>query len=205
MKTFGITGGIGMGKSTAARILSGRGVAVVDTDDLARQAVRAGEPALTEIKETFGSPVLDAAGELNREALARIVFTDLSALKKLEAILHPRIRQLWQAQLETWRGEGRALAAVVIPLLFETRAEIGFDAVICVACTLATQQQRLHSRGWTSEHIEQRRAAQMPVADKMLQANYVVWSEGDLDSLARQFDRILFRVTRDCVRTQNHA
>jgi dephospho-CoA kinase len=191
VKTFGITGGIGMGKSTAARILSARGVAVVDADDLARQAVHSGEPALAEIRAAFGVSVLDATGELNREALARIVFTDTSALKKLEAILHPRIQQLWQAQLETWRGEGRAVAAVIIPLLFETGAESGFDTVVCIACTSATQHQRLRARGWTSEQIEQRIVAQMPVTDKMLRANYVVWSEGDLGVLARQFDRIL--------------
>jgi dephospho-CoA kinase len=190
MKTFGITGGIGMGKSTVAAILAGRGVAVVDTDDLARQAVRRGEPALAEIRMTFGAAVFEASGELNREALADVVFRNEVARKKLEAILHPRIQQLWQAQLATWRQEGRSQAAVIIPLLFETGAESEFDTVICIACSAVVQQQRLHARGWTPDQIRHRIAAQMPVVDKLARAHRVIWNEGDLDVLARQCDRI---------------
>lgn len=191
MKTFGITGGIGMGKSAAAQLLRERGVAVVDTDDLARDVVQPGEPALTEIQNIFGHDLVTADGQLKRDALAKIVFADAVAREKLEAILHPRIQQLWQAQLKSWRDQGRAIAAVIIPLLFETKAESSFDAVVCVACSPATQQQRLASRGWTADQIKQRLAAQISVTEKMTRAHHVIWSEGVLEAHAQQWDRIL--------------
>ena len=120
-----------------------------------------------------------------------MVFRDEAARRKLEAILHPRIQQLWQRQLAVWKREGRTQAAVVIPLLFETGSASEFDTVLCIACSPAAQRQRLSSRGWTAEQIEQRIAAQMPIAEKMSRAHRVVWNEGGLAGLARQCDRIL--------------
>jgi len=191
MKVFGLTGGMGMGKSTAAQLLRDRDVRVVDTDTLARQIVEPGQPALEEIKRQFGNDIVAADGQLRREELARRVFADAAARKRLEEILHPRIQALWQAQLEAWRVGGCPVAVVVIPLLFETGAEKHFDATICVACSAATQRQRLRERGWTPEQIEQRIAAQWPVEKKMTLADYVVWTEGNLDVLAGQLDRIV--------------
>jgi dephospho-CoA kinase len=191
VKTYGITGGIGMGKSTVATLLTRRGIPVVDTDDLARQVVQLGQPAVEEVKREFGPAIFNASGELNREALAGVVFGDAVARKKLEAILHPRIQQLWQIQLAIWRNEGCKQACVIIPLLFETRAESEFDLVVCIASSAVTQRQRLSSRGWTAGQIEQRIAAQMPTAEKMARAHRVIWSEGHLDVLMRQCDLIL--------------
>ena len=191
MMTLGVTGGVGMGKSTVAAMLGQRGVAVVDTDDLARKVVQAGEPALEEIRHTFGPAVFEASGQLNREALAAIVFRDEGYRKQLESILHPRIQLLWQAQLAEWRKEGQARAAVIIPLLFETGVESEFDLVVCLACSAPTQQQRLRARGWTPEQIDQRNAAQMPVTEKMSRSHRVVWNEGNLDVLAAQCDRLV--------------
>jgi dephospho-CoA kinase len=191
VKTFGLTGGIGMGKSTAAELLRGRGIAVVDTDDLARQVVQPGEPALAEILQIFGPDLVDTSGQLKRDVLAAIIFEDGAARAKLEAILHPRITELWRQQLQSWRYQGRAVAVVVIPLLFETKAEVDFDAVICLSCTAATQRTRLEARGWSAEQIEQRIAAQLPVAEKMQRAQYVVWSEGTVETLAQQLGRII--------------
>ena len=191
MKTFGLTGGIGMGKSTAAALLRARGVAVVDTDELARLVVAPGQPALAEVQAAFGSDLVGPDGQLRREELARIIFADATARQKLEAMLHPRIQQRWQTQLATWRAAGEPVAVVVIPLLFETRAESSFAAVVCVACAAATQRERLAARGWTPEQMAQRNAAQLPVAEKMQRANYVVWTEGSLDVHARQWARIL--------------
>ena len=191
MKVLGLTGGIGMGKSASARLLHARGVPVVDTDDLARQVVQPGQPALAEVLAAFGPQIAGPDGQLRRDELARRVFADPAARERLEAILHPPIRALWRAQVQTWRAEGRPLAVVVIPLLFETKAEAELDATICVACSAATQRQRLLARGWSPEQIEQRLSAQWPVEAKIARADYVIWTEAGLDAHAAQIERLL--------------
>jgi dephospho-CoA kinase len=194
MKVCGLTGGVGMGKSTAAEFLRARGAQVVDADELARQLVQPGQPALAEIQTEFGKKVIAPDGRLRRDELARIVFADAAAREKLEAILHPRIGERWLAQIETWRGENRALAVVVIPLLFETRAESHFDKIICVACSAPAQRERLLARGWTPEQIRQRLAAQWPVEQKISRADFVVWTDGAPDTQARQLERIFVKL-----------
>ena len=191
MKVLCLTGGVGMGKSASAQLLRARNVQVVDTDDLARQVVEPGQPALAEIQQAFGADIAAPDGQLRREELARRVFSDPAARKRLEDILHPRIRTLWRAQIEAWRAEGRPLAVVVIPLLFETSAETELDAIICVACTASTQHQRLLARGWPPNEIEQRLRAQWPIEVKIARADYVVWTEAGLDVHGDQLDRIL--------------
>jgi len=194
MKVCGLTGGVGMGKSTAAEFLRARGAQVVDADELARQLVQPDQPALAEIQTEFGKKVIAPDGRLRRDELARIVFADAGARKKLETILHPRIRERWLAQVEIWRRENRALAVVVIPLLFETRAESHFNKIICVACSAATQRQRLLSRGWTPKQIKQRLAAQWPVEQKISRADFVVWTDGALEAHAQQLERIFVKL-----------
>jgi dephospho-CoA kinase len=191
MKLFGLTGGIGMGKSAAAQILSARGVAIVDTDFLARQVVEPGQPALKEIQRVFGNAMIAPDGQLRRDALARIVFSDPASRRKLEELTHPRIRQLWGEQVALWRARQTLAACVVIPLLFETGAKNEFDATLCVACSAATQQKRLRERGWTPEQIDRRLAAQFPIEKKIAQANFVLWNESSLDILAAQIDCVL--------------
>lgn len=191
MKTFGLTGGVGMGKSMSGRILTEKGVNVVDTDLIARQLVEPGQPALSEIQDAFGPSVLGADGHLLRSELAKLVFSDPAARTRLEGILHPRIRAVWQKQIEDWRAEGQERAVVVIPLLFETDAAACFDTIICVACTMASQRQRLQARGWTAEQTEQRIRAQWPVEKKMELAHRVVWTEGSLEVHAAQLECII--------------
>jgi dephospho-CoA kinase len=191
MQSIGLTGGVGMGKSTAAGILRSRGVPLVDTDELARQLVQPGEPALDEIKKVFGHEFVTPDGQLRRAELARIVFSHSAAREKLEGILHPRIRAAWLAQVESWRKDDRPLAVVVIPLLFETRAETFFEKIICVACATPTQQQRLQARGWNADQIQQRLAAQWPVTVKIARADFLVWTEGSLDIHRQQWQQIL--------------
>ena len=203
-----------MGKSTAATLLAQRGVTIVDTDLLARQLVEPGQPALNEIRHAFGADMIAPDGSLRRALLARRVFSDSGARKTLEAILHPRIRQLWQSQLVEWRSDvAKSLSGghgsheekaggktrffcVVIPLLFETHAETEVDATICVACSSATQHQRLSLRGWNSDQISQRIKSQLSIDEKMARADYVIWSEGTLDVLGAQLDRMLGSAAR---------
>jgi dephospho-CoA kinase len=183
-----------MGKSTCADLLRARGIPVVDTDDLARQTVSPGQPALQEIQELFGPGVLDRGGSLRRDELARKVFSNPTARRELEAILHPRIRELWREQVGVFRVQSHLVGAVVIPLLFETGAEKELDVTVCVACSGFTQHQRLLARGWSAEQAEQRIAAQWPVERKIGQADYLIWSEAGLELHAAQLDRILARV-----------
>jgi dephospho-CoA kinase len=191
MKVLGLTGGIGMGKSTSAQLFLARGVPVVDTDDLARRVVEPGQPALAEVLAAFGPQIAGPDGQLRRDELARRVFADPTARQRLEDILHPPIRALWRAQVETWRAEGCPLAVVVIPLLFETKAETELDATICVACSPPTQHQRLLDRGWSPQQIEQRLQAQWPIERKIARADYVIWTEAGLDVHAAQIERLL--------------
>jgi dephospho-CoA kinase len=191
MKVYGLTGGVGMGKSTTDKLLRERGVAVVDTDIIARQVVEPGQPALDEISAAFGSDTVSDDGQLRRDELARRVFSDPAARSRLEAILHPRIRTVWQNQVNEWRGQGISRAVVVIPLLYETNAQDRFDKIICVACTSGTQRRRLAERGWPAQQVEQRIRAQWPVEKKMELAHYVIWTEAGMDVHAAQLDRII--------------
>jgi dephospho-CoA kinase len=180
-----------MGKSAAAQILAEHGVLLVDTDLLARRIVEPGQPALEEIQQAFGDTVIAPDGRLRRDELARIVFSDPAARHKLESLMHPRIRGLWKEQVALWRTEQKAIAAVVIPLLFETGTEKEFDATICVACSEATQRKRLSERGWNAEQIDQRVASQLPTEKKISKADFVAWNESCREVLAAQLSRIV--------------
>lgn len=191
MISLGLTGGIGMGKSTAADLLARRGVPVVDTDQLARDLVAPGQPVLAEIRTQFGPEMLAADGSLNRTAMARRVFGDPQERQRLEALLHPLIRAAWHARLAAWSRAGEALAVVVIPLLFEVGAEAELDLTLCVACSASTQRERLLVRGWNEADIAARLAAQWPAERKLALARYGIWNEGRQEVLAAQLDRIL--------------
>ena len=194
MKLLGLTGGVGMGKSAAASFLARHKCEVVDTDELARAAVAPGQPALARVLEVFGGHLADSSGALRRDELAKIVFAHPDKRHQLEAILHPVIRATWLRQVEQWRAAGRPVGAVVIPLLFETKAEDQFDKIICVACTLPTQMARLQNRGWDAEAIALRRAAQWPINQKMERSDFVVWTEPSLEVHAQQIETIWRRV-----------
>jgi dephospho-CoA kinase len=184
-----------MGKSTAASFLEERGAKIVDTDHLAHELVQPGQPALAEIQSAFGNNIISSDGTLRRGELANIVFSDSVARKKLEKILHPRIRERWVVQIEAWRKENCPLAVVVIPLLFETQAESFFEKIVCLACTENSRFGRLRARGWTSEQIQGRIAAQMPVAEKIARADFVIWTEGSIENHSRQVDAILSQIS----------
>lgn len=194
MIVIGLTGGVGMGKSTTAKFFANRGVPVIDTDELARDLVEQGQPALAEIRKVFGESVIDASGQLRRDVLAKAVFADALKRQQLEGILHPRIREAWLAQVEKWRAEGQAAAVVVIPLLFETDAAKCFTHIVCVACSAATQRARLAQRGWNEGQIDQRIASQWPIDKKIAGAHFVIWSEGSMEAHEAQADLILKRL-----------
>jgi len=191
MTSLGITGGIGTGKSEVAAHLGRLGVPVLDTDAIARDLVEPGCPALSEIVDAFGGGLLEASGRLDRAALATLVFADVTARQRLEDILHPRIFEAWMAWLDGCRRRpGLRVAAVVIPLLFEKGYSGRFDRIAAVACSPATQRRRLLGRGWTEVEIDQRLAAQWPMADKFRRADFGLWSEGCLEVLQEQVQAV---------------
>jgi dephospho-CoA kinase len=194
MTVIGLTGGVGMGKSKSAELFSERGVPIVDTDLLARQVVEPGQPALEAIRNEFGEGVISKGGGLDRAAMARIVFSDDASRRRLESIVHPRIRALWVGEVERWKAAGQAFGVVVIPLLFETDAASAFDAVVCVACSSASQRRRLEARGWNAKHIDQRIASQWPIQKKMDLSRHVVWTEPSVQVHREQLDQILRRL-----------
>ena len=188
---LGLTGGVGMGKSTAARLLRKVGLPVVDSDDLACETVQPGTEGLAEIADEFGEGFLKADGSLDRDKMASTVFQDEAARKRLEAIIHPRVRTVWEKQIDQWREQKRPVGVVVIPLLFEVDLQDSFDAVLCVACTANTQRARLRERNWDDAQITARIAAQMDIAQKMDLADHVLWNEGAPELLMDQMKEIL--------------
>ena len=190
-RVLGLTGGVGMGKSTAARLLKKVGLPVVDSDDLAREAVHPGTEGLAEIADEFGEGFLRADGSLDRDKMASKVFQDEAARKRLEAIIHPRVRIVWEKQIDQWREQKRPVGVVVIPLLFEVDLQDSFDAVLCVACTANTQRARLREQNWDDAQITARIAVQMDITQKMDLADHVLWNEGAPELLMDQMKEIL--------------
>ena len=191
MIRLGLTGGVGMGKSTASRFLYDLGFKVADTDDIARTLVEPGKPALEDIVKAFGKEVLQDNGILNRGKTAELVFSDDSKRLKLEDILHPLIRETWEIRLNEWSAQNEKLGVVAIPLLYETECERYFDKVVCIACSKDIQRQRLRQRGWSDLEIDQRIKAQLLIGEKMSRADYVVWTNGAIDTHANQWKELI--------------
>ena len=190
VKLYGLTGGPGMGKSAAASYLAERGVAVVDTDEIAREVVEPGEAGLEAVSREFGPEVIASDGSLNRGALAQVVFQRPAARERLESILHPLIRERWLEAARGWRAGGVEAGVVVIPLLFETEAEQEFESVICIACSAQLQSARLHERGWDAEQVSGRLSAQWPIERKIDRSQYVVWNDSSIEVLREQLGRV---------------
>jgi len=174
-----------------AGLLRRLGVATIDTDEVARDVVLPGSPALEEIRNRFGTDLIDARGSLQRDRLAEIVFRDSEARTRLEEILHPRIHAVWQAQVEQWRSAGHPFGAVIIPLLFEKDLASRFTLTLCVACSEGTQQRRLLDRGWEEDEIRDRLASQHSMRQKSELSHCVVWNESSLRVLQQQLQCVL--------------
>lgn len=190
MLLVGLTGGIGSGKSTVARLLEKRGAVVFDADLLAREAVEPGTPGHAAVIERFGADVLAPGGELDREALASIVFADPSARRDLEEIVHPEVRRLFAEGSEAYRDTD-SVVVFSAPLLVETGMHTAFEVLVVVSATVATQIERLmHQRGMSEPSIRARIDAQAPLEDKAAAADFLVDNEGSLDELESQVDRL---------------
>jgi dephospho-CoA kinase len=190
MKLLGLTGGIGSGKSTVASMFSELGADVIDADDLARQIVEPGQPALAEIQAAFGPAVVGSDGRLDRKRLADIVFADPGSRARLNAITHPRIRERMNAEVEERRRQP-GLLILDIPLLFENARLESVEKTIVVWVDEATQLARLTARdGLEVAAARARIAAQLALDEKKALADYVIDNSGTREQTRRQVERL---------------
>ena len=191
--TVAITGGIACGKSVFSGFLTEAGCEVLDADDIVRQLQAPGGAALAPIREAFGNAVFDAEGRLDRAALAAVVFADPSARRRLEAIMHPLVREAFAA----WRAKSsKRLRVAVIPLLFETGGQDDWPHITCLAVAPDVQIERLVKRGLSEEEARARIRAQLPLSQKINRAHHVVWNNGTPDELRRQAHQWIEKVTK---------
>ena len=187
----GLTGGIGSGKSTVARRLALRGARVIDADQLAREIVEPGKPALLEIAATFGDEILNPSGELDRNKLGALVFSDPKARARLNAIVHPEVANLSALRIEQAMREGAPVVVYDVPLLYENGLESRFPIVVVVSAPESVQEARIRARdGLSSEDARARMAAQMPLSQKTEKADFVVDNAGRLEDTERQVDEL---------------
>jgi dephospho-CoA kinase len=181
---IGLTGGIASGKSTVADLFADLGVPVIDTDVVAREVVRPGQPALDEIREAFGDGVITADGALDRAAMRAIVFHDDGARRRLESILHPRIGATTREQADAVDGDYQV---IVVPLLVGSSLRAFVDRVLVVDCDEETQVTRLLTRDAESEAQARRiLAAQSSRDERLAIADDVIANNGDLEETRRQ-------------------
>jgi len=189
----GLTGGLGSGKSTVAALFGEHGAVIIDADVVAREVVRAGTPGFAAVVARFGPGVVGPDGELDRAALARIVFADGAALDKLNAIVHPLVGSR-SAELAAAVPPG-AVVVHDIPLLAENGLADRFDTVVVVEADREIRLARLAERGLTRAEAEARMAAQATDEQRRAIADEIVRNDDDLDSLARQIDRLWDRLS----------
>lgn len=189
---FGLTGGIASGKSAVAAHLRKRGVPVIDADELARHAVAKGSEGLAEVVKTFGEQVLSPDGSLDRKKLAEIVFGDDARRLALNAIVHPIVTMLTFKRAAELRDEGHPLACYEAALIVENGVADAFRPLVVVAAPEATQVTRAVARDTALEaDVLARIRAQMPLADKVRVADFVIENAGSLRDLEEATDEVL--------------
>ena len=192
MKLVGLTGGIASGKSTVAKILQDLGAAIVNADDLAREVVLPGREAWKEVVAAFGVDILQTDQNLDRQKLRTLIFNQPEARKRLESIIHPRVRALAEERIRQYGAAGYPVVIYEVPLLFEGKLQEWLRPVILVACNLETQTARLQKRDHLARaDAEKHIAAQMSLTEKRRLADYVIENNGSLADLERQTRQIL--------------
>ena len=187
-----LTGGVAAGKSTVASLLREAGLPVIDSDMVARQAVAPGKPAWEDLRQNFGPEFFAPDGSLDRQALARHVFTRPEARRKLNQLLHPWIALELQGLLAELQSRGEALVVVEIPLLFELGLEHLYDRIIVVCADETSQKQRLARRDFRGpDEVEGILAAQGVWRQKVAQGNFVVDNSGSLTATRKQVKKVI--------------
>lgn len=189
---IGLTGGIASGKSTVSQMIKEKGIRVVDADIIAKEAVSKGSAALHQIVQTFGEEVLLPNGELNRQQLGAIIFSDEEKRKQLNAIVHPEVRKEMLKQRDEGVSNNETFVVLDIPLLFESKLEGLVDRIIVVYTTPELQLSRLMNRNDLSEEEALNRIhSQQPLEEKCQKADRVIENTKDLAFIRKQLENIL--------------
>ena len=187
MLTVALTGGIGSGKSLVGEYLQALGAIVVDSDQLARDVIERGSEGYDEVVSRFGDVILKD-GEIDRAALARIVFDDPGARRELEAIIHPRVRARYEAIIA--RAGGDAIVVNQIPLLAETNGAARFDLVITIESEEQVRIDRAVARGLKEYEVRKRLSSQASEADRRKIAHIVIENDGTKEELLSKVEKI---------------
>ena len=187
MLVVGLTGGIGAGKSTVAQFFAELGALVIDADQLARMAIERGSDGFADVMLRFGDEVI-VNGDIDRNKLAEIVFSDQEARKDLEAIIHPRVQALFAEAVADLDIDD--ILIYEIPLLVETGAAAKFDYIITVESDIELRKARLLKKGLYISQIEKRMASQATPEAREAIADKVIRNDGDEDSLLRQVENL---------------
>jgi len=189
---IGLTGSIASGKSTVSKMLKKKGFPIVDADEIARLVVEPGSPVLLEISRVFGQWILHADGSLNRAKLGERIFGNIEERQKLNSIIHPAIRQEMLRQKEQWISTGANTVIMDIPLLFESKLQSFVDKIIVVSVTPEIQKERLIARNVLSEEeADKRIRSQLPIEEKELSADAVLFNNGPVEETECQLTEIL--------------
>lgn len=204
MLVVGLTGGIASGKSTVSQLFEQSGVPVICADELAHEAVKPGSPALDEIRRAFGDDTVDNEGNLDRAAMARLVFHDPALRKKLESIIHPRVYEGKAKRVKEFERQGYRVVLVDVPLMYESGWEKTFDLIIVVYVPRHVQQTRLVERDkMAPEDAMARLESQMPIDEKRDQADKIIDNSGSLERTREQVESILLELRAMAGKTDN--
>jgi len=208
-RVVGLTGGIGTGKSTVARLLAGLGAVVIDADAIVHELQAPGTPLLAKIAHAFGPGILRPDGSLDREGLGRLVFADPDARRRLGELVHPAVGLEMLRRLEAARAAGAPLVVLDIPLLLEgrvarsgdpARAKTASDLAGAVIVVYAREEQQIERQmardGSTREHATQRVRAQLPIEQKRELADHLIDNSGSLADTERQVRELFERLIR---------
>jgi dephospho-CoA kinase len=185
---IGLTGGIGCGKSTVVQLFAEAGWRTIEADAVVRELLAGDAAVQVALRERWGDSVFIDDGSVDRKAVAGHVFTDAAELAWLESLLHPLVRQAWEAAIAQ---APEANWLVEIPLLFEKRLETEFDLIVCVTSPPEVVESRMVHRGYSGAEIEQRRHRQMPLEEKARRADCVISNAGSLEFLKQQTKRLI--------------
>ena len=192
MLLIGLTGGIGSGKSTVAAMLRDQGIRVVDADQIAREVVEPGQPALAELVEVFGQDILNDDGTLNRQELANRAFATEEATNALNAITQPRIEQETQRQFDLAAAEKENFLVYDMPLLVERGLHEEMDMVIVVHTDIEERVRRLvEHRGLDEDDVRRRMSHQVDDVTRLASADVLIDNNGSVDHLRKQVDDFL--------------